>query len=50
MASKAMCARCEQEKDGLESAPMGGPMGQRRPRCAAFSTAAPWEAGLLRGL
>jgi len=29
MATSVMCVRCKQEKGGLESAPMGGPMGQR---------------------
>ena len=29
MPSNVPCVRCEQEKPGLESAPMGGPMGQR---------------------
>ncbi len=29
MAKTVVCARCEQEREGLESAPMGGPLGQQ---------------------
>ncbi len=29
MANIVVCSRCGQEKEGLESAPTGGPMGQR---------------------
>ncbi len=29
MANKLVCVRCQQEKAGLDSAPVGGPMGQR---------------------
>ena len=28
MATTLLCSRCQQEKEGLESAPMGGPAGQ----------------------
>jgi len=29
LANKVMCARCEQEREGLEQPPMGGAGGQR---------------------
>lgn len=29
MATTVICSRCEEEKPGLESAPMGGALGQR---------------------
>ncbi len=29
MTSKITCVKCKEEKDGLESAPLGGPTGQK---------------------
>ncbi len=29
MATKVTCARCEQEREGLDQPPMGGPTGQQ---------------------